>query len=564
MTHILVLLSCASFLGLLPVSLLAERLGSSWQTGFFQSAAGLFSSAPPTAFAACGDLQGIWEQNVAAFRGIPYGTPPVGSRRFQPADPAPCWPAGTVFDASKNGNICFQSKGGGPGESEDCLNLNVFAPAKARNLPVFVWIYGGSNVQGSAISEFYGPIENIVRRHPCVLVAMNYRTGTLGYLALKELSTVDPRGVSGNAGIADQQLALRWVQENIHAFGGDAKRVAIIGQSSGGTNVLGHLASSSSRGLFGSAIALSPSANITMDRATKEAQDAKVILPRTPCANVSKSALLDCLFSVDAGLLDAALDPSYSLFDALYDYPTNHQGISSRMSALVFVDGSTITSPLLDALESGLHDVPLLVQSAQAELAVSPAPELENISRKNLSSFLHRKFDPSYGPKTTEEIWKLYEHYQPPEYAAYALDSDSGMACGLRRLAMAARSGFRQPVYWTTVTGAPSGIMPQIRQMPFHNWDFLAAVGNFANYGYKPSPRDEAFGERLLDDWFQLLSKGSLTEERGYRKVQDMQGQNVIGSTVGSTKTDWHLNHKLEVCTFWESIGVDQRWWWIN
>ena len=121
-------------------------------------------------------------------------------------------------------------------ESEDCLNLNVFAPEKARNLPVFVWIYGGSSVEGHVGWDFYGPLDNIVRRHPCIVVAMNYRLGVLGYLALRELSAVDPRKGSGNAGITDQQLAMRWVQENIYAFGGDPNRVTLIGQSSGGTS----------------------------------------------------------------------------------------------------------------------------------------------------------------------------------------------------------------------------------------------------------------------------------------------------------------------------------------
>ncbi|CAE7464644.1 pnbA [Symbiodinium sp. CCMP2456] len=504
MTHILVLLSCASFLGLLPVTLLAERLSSS---RFFHSAGGIFSRAPPTASAACGDLQGIWENRLRCFEGREHLLSEQGRR-----------------------------------------------PRRERGLPELERLCSSQRTKPACLRVD-------LRRLQCAGIC------DLGILrANREYRPPPPLRPRGH------ELPHRhsWLPGSQGAFGcGSSRRQrqrrhcrSAAGPALGSGEHPCLWRRCQARGHYRTKLWWH--ANITMDRATKEAQDAKMIVPRTPCANVSQSALLDCLFTVDAGLLDAALDPSYSLFDALYDYPTNHEGLRTRMSALVFVDGTTITSPLLDALETGLHDVPLIMQSAQAELAVSPAPELENISRKNLSSFLHRKFDPTYGRNTTEEIWKFYEHYQPPEYATYALDSDTGMACGLRRLAMAARSGFRQPVYWTTVTGAPSGSMPQIRQMPFHNWDFLAAVGNFANYGYTPSPRDEAFGERLLDDWFQLLSNGSLTEERGYRKVQDMQGQNVIGSTVGSTKTDWHFNHKMEVCTFWESIGVDQRWWWIN
>ncbi|CAE7245446.1 ACHE [Symbiodinium natans] len=543
--------------------------------------------APPEAHVACGTLKGSWEKDLAAFRGIPYGEAPVGNRRWKPAEPATCWSSDTALDVSKNGPICFQGKGGPSRfhafekflglagdevESEDCLNLNVFAPDGARDLPVFVWIYGGSSVEGHVGWDFYGPLENIVHRHPCIVVAMNYRLGVLGYLALKELSAVDPRKGSGNAGIADQQLALRWVQENIHAFGGDPKRVTLIGQSSGGTSILGHLASHSSRGLFHGAISLSASPNITMDRATKEAQDLALIIPRTPCASVSSSELLECLYTADAAALDAALPTSYSepSSDApngewVFDYPTNREGLKSRMNALLFVDGATITMPVLEALRTGLNDVPLLLQSTQAELDSPSKTVLWDVqSHADLAEFLHEKFDRVYGREVAERIRRFYDHYDPPQYGLFALDSDTGLACALRRFAMAARSGFRQPVYWTTVTSKPSSTVAFMWELPFHNWDFMAAVGNWDTFGYTPSEGDVAFGERILDDWFQLLTRGNLTSDRGYVPVQASPSENVIGSIVGDAETRAQPDHKHEVCTFWESIGVDQRWWWIN
>ena len=215
----------------------------------------------------CGALHGTWSQGVAAFRGIRYGQAPLREQRFRPARAAAC----QAGDAMEDGNSCLQG-GAGAKESEDCLNLNVFLPSKhlrgTAKLPVIVWIYGGSNIMGSV--EFYGPIENLVRQRDCVLVAMNYRLGIFGNLALRELAEVDPRGSSGNLGITDQQLALQWVQQNIAAFGGDPQHVTLLGQSSGGTNILAHLASESSRGLFHVAISLSGSPNITMDRQSKE------------------------------------------------------------------------------------------------------------------------------------------------------------------------------------------------------------------------------------------------------------------------------------------------------
>merc|ERR1712232_101822 len=114
--------------------------------------------------------------------------------------------------------------------------------------------------------------EGLAARGDVVLVAMNYRLNAFGWLTLPELDTVDPRGVSSNRGLLDIQEALRWIQRNAAAFGGDPRRVTLLGQSSGGTAILGLLASSASRGLFSAAISLSASPNISIDLATAQAQ----------------------------------------------------------------------------------------------------------------------------------------------------------------------------------------------------------------------------------------------------------------------------------------------------
>jgi len=507
----------------------------------------------------CGPLYGSSSQNVTAFRGLRYGVAPLKQRRWRPAEAAPC----VSGKALEDGNSCLQ--GGGAGESEDCLNLNVFVPSEHLNsgtlLPVVVWIYGGANVAGSV--EFYGPIENIVRKHACILVAMNYRVGIFGFLALRELAAVDPRGTSGNVAITDQQLALHWVQKNIRSFGGDPLHVTLMGQSSGGTNILAHLASEHSRGLFHRAISLSGSPNITMDRHTKEAQDRNLILPKTPCVGMFGDALLECLYNTDAHILDKALPDSYQLFDTLYDYPTNRQGISSRVSTLLHVDGVTVTFPIEEALQRGINDVPLLLQSMQAEMDCAPAKKLENLTQQGFKEFLHQQFEAVYGEDAVEKIYDMYKHYQPPELSVYAVDSDSGSACGLRRLAQAAGQGFKSPVYWSTVTASPSHALKGQR-FAYHNWDFTAASDTFARYDkeYQPSQEDLKLGSRFLNDWFDLILHGQMFD--GWRKVQDSERGEVVGSVVGEERTQWYKDHKAGLCDYWKAIGVDQRWWWIN
>ncbi len=135
--------------------------------------------------------------------------------------------------------------------SEDCLYLNVFAPAgpSDRNLPVMVWIHGGSLLTGE--SNDYNPA--VLVRSGVIVVTINYRLGALGFLADAALASA-PGGPSGDYGLMDQQAALRWVQRNIGGFGGDPRNVTLFGESAGGLSVLAQLASPGARGLFQRAI----------------------------------------------------------------------------------------------------------------------------------------------------------------------------------------------------------------------------------------------------------------------------------------------------------------------
>jgi para-nitrobenzyl esterase len=139
--------------------------------------------------------------------------------------------------------------------SEDCLTLNIWAPADAHNAPVFVWIYGGALWGGMAHDALYDGAGMAGRG--IVVVTINYRLGVIGWLAHPSLSAESPDGLSGNYGLLDQIAALRWVKANIGAFGGDASNVTIAGESAGGLSVMYLLTSPAARGLFHKAIAQS-------------------------------------------------------------------------------------------------------------------------------------------------------------------------------------------------------------------------------------------------------------------------------------------------------------------
>ncbi len=207
-----------------------------------------------------GAVEGAATQDgrVISFKGIPFGAPPVGQLRWQPPAPADAWTK--PLNAKHFGHRCFQSDGYNDmtfhdsGASEDCLNLNVWAPADARpgSLPVMVWVYGGGFVTGGT-SE-YRQDGQWLAHHGVVVVSMNYRLGIFGFLSLPTLTAESPHHASGNYGLMDQAAALAWVKRNIANFGGDPKKVTVFGESAGSFAVSTLMASPLSKDLFQRAI----------------------------------------------------------------------------------------------------------------------------------------------------------------------------------------------------------------------------------------------------------------------------------------------------------------------
>jgi para-nitrobenzyl esterase len=212
-----------------------------------------------------GPVRGIAVNGIHEFLGIPYAAPPVGDLRWRPPEPHARWT--TPRDASQFANHCPQgpSPFGLASDTEDCLFLNVFTASDGdrdrddRHRPVMVWIHGGALVVGE--SNDFDPT-NLVN-DGVVVVTINYRLGALGFLAHPALAaeSTDPdddrdtdANSAGDYGLMHQQMALRWVQNNIAAFGGDPDDVTIFGESAGGLSVFSQLASPAARGLFRKAI----------------------------------------------------------------------------------------------------------------------------------------------------------------------------------------------------------------------------------------------------------------------------------------------------------------------
>jgi para-nitrobenzyl esterase len=207
-----------------------------------------------------GKIQGKMSADGQArdFLGIPFAAPPVGPLRWKPPQPAARWHG--VRPATGFGSRCMQQEHfddmvfRDPGESEDCLTLNVWAPAaKSKGkLPVMIWIFGGG-FYGGGTSEPRQDGEHLTRKGVLV-VSMNYRLGVFGFFATQELAAEDPHHAAGNYGLMDELAAIQWVRRNIAAFGGDPDNVTIFGESAGSFAVSAQMASPLAKGLFARAI----------------------------------------------------------------------------------------------------------------------------------------------------------------------------------------------------------------------------------------------------------------------------------------------------------------------
>ena len=304
--------------------------------------------AEPEARTTAGVVRGRHEDGLAVFRGIPFAQPPVGALRFQAPRPAEAWSG--VRDASEFGTPPPQPQGRvvsappGAGDPGNWLTVNVWSPdLGAARLPVLVWIYGGAYVAGASSSPAYDGAA--LARSGVVVVSLNYRLGMEGFAQLF--------GAPANRGLLDQAAALRWVQDNIAAFGGDPGQVTVFGESAGAGSVASLLVMSGAAGLFRRAIVQSlPGTFFSADLAADLAAAATRDLGLAPEAAV--------LADVDPARLVAAGQTVLALFGANADRWGAVAHTLTPFSPVV--DGEVLTSAPWPALAAGrARDVELII-----------------------------------------------------------------------------------------------------------------------------------------------------------------------------------------------------------
>ena len=379
-----------------------------------------------------GAVEGIEDDGVFSYRGIPYAAPPVGDLRWKPpVEPQPWADTLVATDAPA---ICPQRAFAGlpvPGfnPSEDCLYLNVDTPAEGRDLPVMVWIHGGGFTIGEGLQTDGGTSgDRIARKFGVVVVSMNYRLGQLGFLAHSALTEESADGASGNYGLMDQTAALRWVRDNIRAFGGDPDNVTIFGVSAGGFSVCSQLASPAAAGLFSKAIAMSGSCERPWSTlSAAEAQGADF------AAELGCGEVEDVLACMRGKPFDDVLDalPAGENFGF---NPTDEP----RGAWAPILDGAFFTEQPRDSFASGsFNQVPTIVGFTReearlftwlAEISTSPLVVTEDNYEELLAYYLGG--DTELAAKAAAEY--PLEDYSEPVVALAAVVTDTIFRCPAR------------------------------------------------------------------------------------------------------------------------------------
>ncbi|MCW1959764.1 MAG: carboxylesterase/lipase family protein [Mycobacterium sp.] len=314
----------------------------------------------PVVDTAHGPVRGIDDGRAMSWKGVRYGAPPVGDLRFRAPQPPESWTE--VADADAYGFVCpqppvpnFPLDLGAP-ENEDCLFLNIWAPPGTKPgdaKPVMVWAHGGAYVLGSSSQPLYDG-RRLATGGDVIVVSLNYRIGVFGFL---DLSQVGGGRFDSNIGLRDVLAGLRWVRDNIAAFGGDPSRVTVFGESAGAGIVTTLLAVPEAKGLFAGAIAQSSPATSVYDQ-NRAQRVTRQVLEHLGIADSEAHRLTEVA-------VPALISATKKVFD---EVPVRNPG---TLAFVPIIDGDLLHDyPVKMARQGRTHPVPLILGTNRNEAAL--------------------------------------------------------------------------------------------------------------------------------------------------------------------------------------------------
>jgi para-nitrobenzyl esterase len=448
--------------------------------------------------------------DVIAFRGIPYAAPPLGDLRWRPPQPAKAWEG--VRECANFGTAApqvispllnsFPGMSLGAKTSEDCLYLNVWTPAhrSAEKLPVMVWVHGGGYTFGADSQPLYEGT-NLSKRG-IVVVGMNYRLGALGFLAHPALSAESEHGVSGNYGLLDQIEALRWVQKNIAAFGGDPERVTVFGESAGGNSVYSLLLTPLAKGLFQRAI---PESGGTLNFAQlkksaygHESAEEQGIAFAKKCGVKEGPGLLAELRALPVEVLLKSVPG----LDSMRSFSFRNTGM--RLAPIV--DGYVITDDPMTMFERGsVNAVPMIVGANGNEGSMFTLVAKLPADADAFGALLDRDFGPKFGATFKE----LYSPAQAKK-SMTELMGDFSFVDSARFVARNYEHA-HAPAYLYNFSHVASGALGKL--LGAHHGSEIAFVFDNLQLGKEQTPADLKIRDAMIGYWVQFATTGNPNHE---------------------------------------------------
>jgi len=452
-----------------------------------------------------GLVQGVTENDVVVFKGIPFAAPPVGEFRWRPPQPVSPWEG--IRDASKFAPNCAQGGWGAApgtiaeGSSEDCLYLNLWLPTNfktADKLPVMVWIHGGGFTGGSGNTSGNGFAQKGV-----ILVSMNYRLGRLGHFAFPALSKEHPDEPKGSYAFMDQIAALQWVKDNIAAFGGDPNNVTIFGFSAGGVSVHSLLTIPAARGLFQKAIGHSSGGRdgvLTGRPLDKEnADDLYPVSAETIGINFARKHGID---GTDAAAL--AELRALPVVDVVSGGETDGQG-GPRIYPGPILDGKFVVETAESAYKAGRQaKVPLMIGNNSAEIggafvSTSTSKEVLFSQFAELEDEARAAFDPDGNKEFAEVQTRFNTDWVWGEPARFTAKSFVSID---------------QPAYVFLFSYVPSSMAERMPYGPGHGTDISYVFDNLGARGFGPTPpppttEDKEVARTMNTYWVNFAKTGN-------------------------------------------------------